>query len=60
MDPETGSGLPSTGQKARLLIGKALWFWNSIGRILAAAVRQLAWVGWDLSTEAQLTRVNYA
>ena len=36
MDPETGCGLPSTGQKARLLIGTACWFWNSIGRISAA------------------------
>ena len=38
MDPETGCGLPSTGQKARLLIGEACW-------ILAAAVRPLAWMG---------------
>ena len=31
MDPETWHGLPSTGQKARLLTGTACWFWNSIG-----------------------------
>ena len=37
MDPETGCGLPSTGQKARLLIGA---FSNSIDKILAAAVRK--------------------
>ena len=44
MDIETGSGLPSNGQKARLLIGTACWFWNSIGWILAAAAeRALAW-----------------
>ena len=42
MDPETGCGLPSTGQNARLLIGAACWFWNTIGQILAAAVRPLA------------------
>ena len=41
MDPETGCGLPSTGQKARLLAGTACWFWNSIGRISAVAVRPL-------------------
>ena len=39
MDPETGYGLPSTGQKVRLLIGTACWFWNSIGWIFAAALR---------------------
>ena len=38
-DPETGCGLPSTGEKARLLIGRALWFWNSIGPILAASAK---------------------
>ena len=43
MDPETGCGLPSTGEKTRLLIGRACWFRNSIGWILAAAVRALAW-----------------
>ena len=43
MDTETGCGLPSTGEKTRLLIGTARWFWNSIGWILAAAVRVLAW-----------------
>ena len=41
MDPETGCGLPSTGEKARLLIGPACCFWNSIGWILAASVRAL-------------------
>ena len=41
MDPETGCGLLSTGQKARLLIGGACWFWNSISQI-SAAVRPLA------------------
>ena len=44
MDPETGCGLPSTGKKARPLIGTACWFWNSIGWILAADVRAWAWV----------------
>ena len=39
MDPETGCGLPLTGEKARLLIGTAFWFWNSIGPILAAAAK---------------------
>ena len=39
MDPVTGS----TGQKTRLLIETACWFWNSIVQILAAAVRPLAW-----------------
>ena len=43
MDTETGCGLPSTGDKARLPIGTAHWFWNSISWILAAAVRALAW-----------------
>ena len=43
MDPETGCGLPSTCEKARLLIGTACCFWNSIGRILAAAIKLLAW-----------------
>ena len=33
MDTETGCGLPSTGNKARLLIGTARWFWDSIGWI---------------------------
>ena len=41
MDPDTGCGLPSTGEKA---IGEAHWFWNSIGWILAASVRALAWM----------------
>ena len=44
MDPETGCGLLSTSQKARLLIGTACWFWNSLGQISAAAVRSLAWL----------------
>ena len=35
MDPETGCGLPTTGQKAKVLIGPASWFWNSIGQIFA-------------------------
>ena len=39
MDAETGCGLQSTGEKARLLIGTACWFWNPIGWILAAAGR---------------------
>ena len=43
MDLETGCGLPLTGQKVRLLIGTAHCFWNSIGRILAAAIKLLAW-----------------
>ena len=43
MDPETGCGLPSTGQKASLLIGAACLFWNCIGQILATALRPLAW-----------------
>ena len=43
MDPETGCGLPSTCKKARLLIGAACWFRNSIGWVLAASVRALAW-----------------
>ena len=42
MDPETGCGVPSTGEKARLLIGRACWFWNSIGQILAVLLRALA------------------
>ena len=42
MEPETGFGLPTTAKKARLLIGRACWSWNSIGPILAAAVRALA------------------
>ena len=33
MDPVTGCGLQSTGQKVRLLIGTACWFWNSICQI---------------------------
>ena len=44
MDIETGCGLPSSDEKTRLLIGTAGWFWNSIGWILAAAVRALAWL----------------
>ena len=40
MIPETGWGLPSTG----LLFGAACQFWNSIGRILAAAVMPLGMV----------------
>ena len=35
--------LPGMDQKVKLLIGTAHWFWNSIGRFSAAAVRQLAW-----------------
>ena len=37
MDPKTGCGLPSAGQKARLLIGAACWFLNYIGRISSTA-----------------------
>ena len=44
MDPETGCGLPSTGQNAGFLIGAACWFGNSIGQILATAVRPLSWL----------------
>ena len=44
MDPETGCGLLSTGEKVRLLIGTAYWFGNSIGLISAAAVRALAYI----------------
>ena len=46
MDPETGCGLPSTGKKARFLIGRVCWFWNSIGPISDAAMllRALVWV----------------
>ena len=40
MDQETGCDLPTTGQKARLIIGSASWFWNYIGPILAAADKQ--------------------
>ena len=40
MDTETGYGLPSSGEKARLL-STACWFWNSIGWNLAAAVQAL-------------------
>ena len=43
MDPETGCGLSAAGQKARLLIGTASWFWNSIGCISEAFVRPLVW-----------------
>ena len=43
MDIETGCDLPSTGKKARLLIGTAHWFWNSIGWFLAVGLRALAW-----------------
>ena len=39
MDPETGCGLPSTGEKARLLIGRARWLWNPIGPITAPAFK---------------------
>ena len=39
MDPETVCGLPSTSKKARLLIGRARWYWNSIGPILATAAK---------------------
>ena len=38
--------IPSSCQKARLLIVRACWFWNSIGRILAATERPLAWWRW--------------
>ena len=44
MIPETGWGLPSTGQILSLLFGAACQFWNSIGRILAAAVMPLGMV----------------
>ena len=40
MDPETGCGLPSTGQKVRVWICTAYWFWNSIGRILDTLISQ--------------------
>ena len=43
MDPEKGCGLPSTGQKVRLLIGTAHWFLNSIGWISAATIKPLAY-----------------
>ena len=33
---------PETGQKVKLLISTAHWFWNSIGKISAAALRPLA------------------
>ena len=45
MDPETGCGLPSTGQKVRLLIGTDCWFKNSNGQILAATVWPLVLLG---------------
>ena len=41
MDPETGCGLQSTGQKGRLLIGAAGWFWIFISQILAGAETQV-------------------
>ena len=50
MDPETGCGLPSTGENAILLIGRARWFWNSIGPILAAAAK-----GTSMSSTAYTT-----
>ena len=54
MEPETGCVLPSTGEKARLLIGTAHWFWNSIGWILAAGVRELAWSNLNLGSIQKL------
>ena len=42
MDPGTECDLPSTGKKARLIIGTAHWFWNSIGWNSPASVRALA------------------
>ena len=50
VDPETGCGLLLTGKKARLLIGRAHWFWNSIGPILAAAAK-----GTSMSSTAYTT-----
>ena len=44
-DPETGCGFPSTGLKVVLPKGTARWFWNSIGRISAAAIRPLVYLG---------------
>ena len=38
MDPETGCGLLSTGQKARLVICTACQFWNSIGPFSATSI----------------------
>ena len=57
MDPETGCGLPSTGQNVRLLIGAACGFWYSIGQILATAVRPLAWL---LQTSIKLYELCYS
>ena len=39
IDPATVWGLPSTGEKAKLLIGWVYWHCNSIGPILAAAAK---------------------
>ena len=62
MDTETGCGLPSTCEKARLLIGAASWIWNSIGWILAAAVRALAWNAgrllWEIVRESEISFVS--
>ena len=44
MDSETWCGLPSTDQKARLIIGAACCFWNFFGQSSAAAVWPLAWL----------------
>ena len=44
-DPESGCGIQSTREKARLLIGRARWIWNSIGPILAAASKGTSMAG---------------
>jgi len=54
MDPETGCGLPSTGEKARLLISRAHWFWNSIGPISAAAAK-----GTSMSQQPEITYIKW-
>ena len=62
MDPETGCGLPSTGQKVRLLIGTACWFWNFTRQILAAVVRLLAWSVrsvWDQAAKSDWTLSSF-
>ena len=41
MDPETGCDLPSTGQKARLLIGTACWFCYSIDQPLTCTLHPI-------------------
>ena len=54
MDPETGCGLSAASQKARLLIGTASWFWNSIGWISEASVSMV-----ELRTWIKLTHQKY-